>query len=209
MIAKLKLTLVFTGITFLIIYSNCNLDIEDRARVVKGEGPLVTQVLPADTFKLFQHLALGNVNIITGDSLEVTFKAQQNIIDEMQFEFKDDLFSWFFKEEIFVEDADSILLEIKMPNALEGIQVGGIGNINIKGDKQESFLIDVGGFTEINGFQLEVDNCEIYISGSANIRVKVNDELGGAITGQGNVYYRGDPIVTIALLGNGDVIKDD
>lgn len=183
--------------------TNCTLDIPETGKKLYGEGPLVTHYVNADSFKIFQHIGVGSVLIETGDSLEIFMRAQQNLIDEMAFAFGDDKFAWGFREEVDIVEADSILLTIRMPNAIEGIYVSGLGNITIVGDKQESIYIDVNGIAEFAAWDLEVDVCELHISGSAKCRFFVNEEIRGSITGSGEVWYKGDPEINVQLYGEG------
>jgi hypothetical protein len=206
---RLKLFLVLSIIFLLVTWSSCSLDVEDSRKSIIGEGPVVMHVIQADTFDTFRHLSVGNVNITTGDSLEIYLKAQQNIIDEMLFDFDDGVFSWGFNEQVSIQSADTIMLTINMPNVLEGVQVGGLGTINIQGNKQDDIYFNVFGYAEINSYSLEVDNCDINIIGTATCYIRVNNELTGLISGIGNVYYKGEPQINVAITGQGDVIEDN
>jgi hypothetical protein len=206
---KNKILGLLVTVVLFITYSGCSLDIDDGVTRVSGEGPLVTQVIPADTFNIFFHLALGNVIIITGDSLEVSLRAQQNIIDLMDFQFDDDKFGWGFKEKVNIIQSDTILLTIKIPNPIEAISLVGNGSLDVIGNKQESLYIDIVGVGDINSYGLELDYCEINISGVAVCRIRVNKELSGLVSGVGTIYHRGDPTVTLRIFGEGEIIDDD
>jgi hypothetical protein len=209
MMEKIKIILVSASIFAFIYLSNCSPNIDDGTKVLVGEGPLVTEVIQADSFSVFQDFAIGNVSISTGDSLEISIRAQQNIIDEMKFEFRNGIFVWSFREQVRIGESDSIFLFIKMPNAIEAVQVAGLGIFYISGVKQENFIIDAAGFSEFNCYGLEVDKCEIYITGKAVCRVRVNEEISGTITGEGDVYYRGNPEITIDIFGDGNIQDDN
>ena len=175
-VKRLSFILVVGAIISFIVYSNCNLDVpEDDRRKVIGEGPVIKHVIQADTFSIFSHLSIGNVNITTGDSLEIYVKAQQNIFDEMIFEFEDEYFGWGLKEDIVIEDADTISLTINMPNALEAVQIGGVGTVNIRGNKQDYIYYEILGYSEVNSYQLEVDSCSVNIPGIATCYFRVNN----------------------------------
>ena len=201
---KLSFFFVIGAIVSLIAYSNCGLDIpEDDRRKVIGEGPVVTQSIPAENFKVFQHLAIGSVLLVTGDSLDITISAQQNIIDEMDFAFGEDHFIWRFKEDVAIEEADSIYLTIKMPNEIEAVLVAGLGSIILSGDKQESIHLEVIGLAELLCYDLEVDFCDLYISGNALCRLFVNEAINGSVSGIADIYYKGEP--EINLIEDGQV----
>ena len=142
---KIRFLFFVTSILILMNLTNCSLDVPVTGKKIYGEGPLVTQYINADSFKIFQHIGVGSVIIKTGDSLEITARAQQNILDEMAFGFGDDIFAWGYKEEVDIVEADTILLTIKMPNEIEAIYVSGLGNITVVGEKQESIYVEVIG----------------------------------------------------------------
>ena len=209
MMEKFKFLLILLMIGLMITYQNCSLDVDnDDGRLIIGEGPVVIKSVQADTFSIFQHLAIGDVSISTGDSLEITVRAQQNIMDEMEFKFVDGIFVWGFREPLRIEDSDSIFMTIKMPNEIEAVQMGGIGTFYIGGNKQNKFIVDAAGLSDFYCYNLEVDTCEIYISGVSTCYVKVNEEINGAITGKGDIYYRGEPEISVAIYGDGN-IRDD
>ncbi len=102
-----------------------------------------------------------------------------------------------------IVEADTILLTIKMPNEIEAIYVSGLGNITVVGEKQESIYVEIIGLAEIAAFDLEVDVCELHISGSALCRFFVNEEIKGSISGSGEIWYKGDPEINVDLYGDG------
>lgn len=206
---KIKHLFAFSWIAIAWFGTSCNLDNDDETRTIIGEGPVVTQVVAADTFSTFLHLGIGHVNITTGDSLEVYVKAQQNIIDEMEFAFGEGIFAWGFTEQLNIQTEDTILLVIKMPNDIKWVQVAGTGIVNIQGPKQESIILETIGYTQFYCYDLEVDRCDLNIMGIAQCRVRVNEEITGEITGTGYVYYKGDPEVNVRLIGSGEIIDDN
>ena len=200
---KIRILLFVASILLILNLTNCSLDIPDTGKKLYGEGPLVTQYIDAENFKILQHIGSGNVLIKTGDSLEIYIRAQQNLIDEMAFAFGDDIFAWGFREEVDIVETDSIQLTIKMPNAIEGIYVSGAGDITLVGEKQESIYVEVIGLAGFSAYDLEVDICELHISGRAVCRFFVNEEIKGSITGSGEVFYKGDPEINVDLYGEG------
>jgi len=200
---KIRILLFVASMLLIMNLTNCSLDIPDTGKKLYGEGPLVTHYIDADTFKILQHIGVGNVLIKTGDSLEIYIRAQQNLIDEMAFVFGEDIFAWGFTEEVDIVETDSIQLTIKMPNAIEGIYVSGAGDITLVGEKQESIYVEVIGLAEFSAYDLEVDVCELHISGRAKCRFFVNEEIKGSISGSGEVWYKGDPEINVALYGEG------
>jgi hypothetical protein len=55
--------------------------------------------------------------------------------------------------------------------------------------------------------QLEVKKGTIVQSGSNNLEIYVTDSLNVSISGMGNVYYRGNPLIKSKITGKGKLIK--
>jgi len=205
---KYKILLGIVGIV--LMFTQCNLNIEDDTIYIVGEGELSSYTLTnVDTFNLLTHAGLGNVNIITGESLEVEIIAQKNIFDRMQFEFENKHFRWKFGDKVIIEDADSIILNIKMPNPILGIQMIGTGNVNISGVKQSSLYFQLVGTGFIDCYGLELDEFEIKHQGVGDFRVWANNEIHGEMTGIGEIYYKGDPDINVNIIGTGVIIDDN
>ena len=72
----------------------------------------------------------------------------------------------------------------------------------------ESCIFTIAGAGNIYAATLQTDKCTITISGSGDVRIHVNQELNVTITGEGSVYYSGDPgILNTNITGTGQVIK--
>jgi len=84
----------------------------------------------------------------------------------------------------------------------------GTGNASLVGSADQAELI-IAGTGSMLASLLEVDQCEITITGVGDVRIHVNEILDVTITGSGNVYYTGDPgTINTNITGTGQVIKE-
>jgi len=200
----------FAFFLFLIYLSGClNTNDDDIINPITGEGPVVEMPIVVDSFNQVNHVAVGNLSILISDTFSVVLKAQQNILDLMDWTVEDETFYWGYKVPVNIIESEEILCEINLPVEIESVTLTGIGVIKIEGPKQDIVYLEVIGLGNINAFGLEVDKAEVMLSGSGNIQVKVIDEITGVLSGNGNVYYRGDPVLNVYISGNGTVIKDN
>ncbi len=195
----------------ILIYLTGCLDIDDpnMSNPIRGEGLIVEMPIEVDSFNQVNHVAVGDMNIIFSDTFSVVLKAQQNILELMDWLVKDETFYWGFSEPVEIIEALDILCEIKLPVNIESAIITGVGVIRIRGPKQDIVYLEIDGVGTINAFELEVDKAEVLITGVGEIQVNVIDEIEGLISGNGNIIYRGDPVLNVHITGTGDVVKDE
>jgi len=97
--------------------------------------------------------------------------------------------------------------DIRMKNitvrSLDG-SISGSGSMDIAGNTEADKLqIDISGSGKINAENFTAREGDVKISGSGNCRVNITDFLKGAISGSGNIYYKGKSRVDIAISGSG------
>ena len=98
-----------------------------------------------------------------------------------------------------------ITLEIEANSV--SISMSGSGDIRLSGSTN-SFDASVSGSGNISAFNLEADNVEATVSGSADIEVTANKMLKARVSGSGDIDYRGNPDkVDTKTSGSGDISK--
>lgn len=88
------------------------------------------------------------------------------------------------------------------------VKISGSGNIDIAGSSDEARFV-ISGSGKFNGYNCEVNDMYITISGSGNLYVNVNDYLEALISGSGYVYYHGNPQIKTTISGSGSVIRSN
>ena len=192
-----------------IFLAGCAKNEDDLTPQISGEGPVITMPLELDSFNKVHLLSMGNINIVVSDTFSVVMEAQQNILDLMDWIVEDETLYWGNKEAVDIIEAEKILCSINLPHEIESVIHAGIGSVQLVGDKQENLYLEMNGFGYIEAFDLEANNVEANISGFGDVGVRVVEELSGLISGQGNIYYKGNPVLNVHVIGSGTVIDDN
>jgi hypothetical protein len=200
---------LFITLEALLLLTGCGLDVNDETRYIKGEGPLVSTIIEVDTFANIIHGSIGSLMIETTDTFAIELRAQQNITDEMTFFVEDNIFYWGINGDVRITDSDSILLHMKIPQALDEFDLTGVGNVEFSGPPQEQINLALKGVGNLLAYKLQVEKADIYLAGSGNVQVWVTDTLTGVLSGAGNVYFKGEPVINLPVYGAGNVIDDN
>ena len=85
--------------------------------------------------------------------------------------------------------------------------MSGSGDINLSG-KTGDLEVRVSGSGDIKAYDLEADYVSAEVSGSADVKVTVNQTLKARVSGSGDISYRGNPKkIDSKTSGSGDVSK--
>lgn len=85
--------------------------------------------------------------------------------------------------------------------------LSGSGDITLAG-RARDFVVSVSGSGEIQAFAFDADFVNATVSGSADIKVTVNESLEARVSGSGDIYYRGNPSkINTKTSGSGDISK--
>lgn len=80
----------------------------------------------------------------------------------------------------------------------------GSGDINLKGSANMD-AINLSGSGDLNLFDFKTDSTQISLAGSGQINIFAHKYLGVAISGSGEVAYKGNPKVEQSIIGSGSV----
>ncbi len=85
--------------------------------------------------------------------------------------------------------------------------MSGSGDINLSGSTGD-FDVSISGSGDIKAYDLQADNVDATVSGSADIRVTANKMLKARVSGSGDISYRGNPEkIDTKASGSGDISK--
>ena len=85
----------------------------------------------------------------------------------------------------------------------------GSGTIELHG-KCDQHVVEITGSGNMRAFDLQVQRCDIFISGSGECRVFVTRALDVRISGSATVYYKGrPPLIHLKNTGSGKIIALD
>ena len=84
----------------------------------------------------------------------------------------------------------------------------GVGDLRLSGSASQ-LNINKDGVGRIQAFAFTADSCYVGHSGVGDMELMVTDHLSGYLSGVGNIYYRGQPSMSISDTGVGNIIHVD
>ncbi len=170
-------------IAFLTIYS-CVDDDNFFHDCENGDGPVVEQVLNLSDFTGIDLKVSANVYITQGDFFEVLAKGEQNVIDQLELNVRND--TWDIEFDHCVKNYDLDIF-ITMPK-VEYLEISGSGEIT-----GETFF--------------DPENITLRISGSGTLCLGLfSQNIDAKISGSGNIELEGEAEqFDCRITGSGDV----
>ena len=95
-------------------------------------------------------------------------------------------------------------IEGRIENKNLNMIISGSGKIRLSGTSNKA-VIGITGSGRIDSENLEIENGEISVSGSGEVKVTINNSLEGWITGSGDILYKGNPTITFNSSGSGKI----
>jgi len=112
-----------------------------------------------------------------------------------------------FKESSFSVDISGTgNMDLNLDVQEFNINISGDGNVKATGNATNQFYT-TSGTGYIQCFNLNGENADINVSGTADVEVNVSKTLDVEISGSGSVYYKGTPSITTDISGSGILIK--
>jgi hypothetical protein len=187
---------------------SCEKDELDHSNTIEGTGPIVTNTLDLASFSKIELTGVANLYVSVGGEQSVVLKAQQNIIDVLNWEVDAGILAIYLDENVSILNHEEIRFEIVV-NELFELLHDGVGNMNLEGSGTENFAIDHRGVGNINAYDHPMDRCSIASSAVGDCKIYVKSFLEVDISGVGDVYYRGNPEISVTDTGLGELINDN
>ena len=214
-------------LSFVLILFGCDSDDGnpfDPDNCVRGNGPLISEVITVDqNFTGIEFGLVGDLLITQGPEIAIRVEAQANVQEVILYRVQNGNLILGF--EGCVEDIEEVQVYISMPEiellSLTGVgdirgeseiesaeldlRLTGVGNIILEGIAP-SLNIRLSGVGDIRTFELLADDCAVNLSGVGDCEVTANNTLDADISGVGSVFYKGDPVITSNITGEGTLI---
>ncbi len=192
---------IIGGLFLIMGITSCN---NYHSSNVVGSGDVVSMEVEPGEFTGVSVTGECNVNIQIGEAEPVVLSAQQQVLDVMTYEVKNNILQIGFKQGVSVNTNKEIRADIMIPEA-SYVAVTGAGDYHLQGDDQDFLAIYITGAGKVSAFDMEVDDCTIRISGSGNCEVSVVNSLSVQISGVGDIFYKGSPTLTSDISGVGNI----
>jgi len=213
---------LFAVIAVVSAFASCSKD------VIKGTGSVVASERTVSDFSGVDVAGANNVFISYAPETTVTLKGYSNLVSHYQTEVKEGKLYLHYDNDVNVKN-DNMQLYITMPsfNALSlsgsssinatgsfdntdklSVFTSGDGNINIEDISTNVYTINSSGNSNISTVGVKAKTSDIEISGSSEVSLSVSEKLNVKISGDGKVYYQGEPAtINTDISGSGKVIK--
>jgi hypothetical protein len=213
---------LFAVIAVATAFASCSKD------VIKGTGSVVTSKRTVSDFSGVDVAGANNVFISYAPEITVTLKGYSNLVSHYQAEVKEGKLYLHYDNDVNVKN-DNMQVYITMPsfNALSlsgscsinatgsfdntdklSVFTSGDGNINIGDISTNMYSINSSGNSNISTVGVKAKTSDIEISGSSEVSLSVSDKLDVKISGDGKVYYQGEPAtINTDISGSGKIIK--
>lgn len=205
----MKKTMLF-GITLaaITLLIGCEKEPLNGLNKISGSGEIITKHLELATISNVELEGVANLYVTVGNGQSVTLKAQQNIIDVLNWEVSAGILTISMDEGITIHNHEEIRIEVVV-NELFDVVHDGVGDVTLNGISDHDLSIDFRGVGNIDAYDLPVENCTVYSSGLGDCKVNVSGYLEVDISSAGNVYYIGNPEISSTDTGLGDLINDN
>ncbi len=179
---------MLSAIAIALSTGGCFIDLDDDDDFfgcVNGEGPTVTRTINVADFEGIELPISADVFITQGPEQEVVVEGKSNIIDELERDVRNGV--WSIEFDRCVRDVGTMRVFITMPY-LSSLRISGSGDI-------------------ISENAFAIDDLEIDIPGSGNVDLAVEaDDIDGDISGSGRILLEGTADeVKYRISGSGDV----
>ncbi len=170
----------------LLLMTSCGWDDDGYFNCEKGEGDIISASFEFDNFSGIELDIAADVVLSQGDNFEVIAEGQENIIDLLEFDIRNNNLRIDFEN--CARDYNPLTFFITMPD-LEYVSIDGSGEV-----RGETFFV--------------VNDLELDISGSGDIDLGIEnaDDVDAKISGSGKLFLEGDADkLDFRVSGSGDL----
>lgn len=209
----------FIVLTAILAFSSCT-----RERI-RGQGSVISEIRNISGFTEISTEGSTNIHIMQGSSFKVELRGYSNLLPYYETKLVNNTLQLGYRKDVNVKN-DNTELYITMP-AITGLSLAGSGNISTSGvfagvpdfharvtgsgniefssGTATNFYSTIDGSGNIRALNLQADKAETNTTGSGDTEITANTQLKVRISGSGNVYYRGSPVISTNITGSGTV----
>jgi len=99
-------------------------------------------------------------------------------------------------------------IDVKTKATKVRASISGSGDIQL-GGKTSELEVAISGSGSFKGYGLKAEDVQVKISGSGNVETTAAAKLDAVISGSGDIYYKGNPGLSLKSAGSGKIKKAD
>jgi hypothetical protein len=196
----------------------------DAPHIVAGSGERASETRTVGSFSAIELAGSADVDVSFGETQSVVVETDDNLLELIETVVQGDTLFIRHKPNTSTTTRLGVHVTIVMAS-LESVTVAGSGNVTIEGldEDRVTFNLPGSGMITARGTaktvdatlsgsgniqcgDLEAENADVHINGSGNVTVYASQSLTAAISGSGNVQYRGNPEdVDESVTGSGNI----
>lgn len=104
--------------------------------------------------------------------------------------------------------AGSGSINVKTKASKVHANISGSGDIQL-GGKTSELEVAISGSGSFKGYELKAEDAQVKISGSGNVETTASNKLDAVISGSGDIFYKGNPGLSLKSAGSGKIKKAD
>ncbi len=189
--------------------------------LVQGDGKVVTETREFETYDQIELRVAADMHVTIGKPTPLTIETDQNIMPIIKMEVSKGKLVISSDRQFKTKKSPNINVSIAKLRAVEVIGAGdmwirnldnenlnvatmGAADIHLSG-KTKNLSVAVTGAADVHAFDLDAENANATLTGSADAKLNVSKSLTATLTGPGDFLYSGNPTVTKTIVGPGDL----
>jgi hypothetical protein len=216
-----KQTLKIFLLAFLLVLTSCFNFSDDY--IVKGIGPVVTDVRSHNDFNTIWSQIGANINVHDSTSFHMTISMQENLFPYLETGVENKVLNINFGNRSVSTDIP-ITIDIYMP-VLNRFYLSGAGEVHsglapaeivlsgaglmVFAGQRDNVEVRIPGYGSVDLYGMPVKNATIVIAGNGAVKVDVETKLNVTISGMGTVTYKGNPQIVQEISGMGSLIHEN
>lgn len=107
-------------------------------------------------------------------------------------------------DELNIDGSGASELELIVEVAMLDADFSGASEVSLSGTAK-SVTLDLSGASEVDAYDFVISNCELDVSGAAEVRIHVTENLEVEVSGAASVKYKGNPQIRSDISGAGSI----
>ncbi|MDR2481880.1 MAG: DUF2807 domain-containing protein [Spirochaetaceae bacterium] len=172
---------------------------------ITGNGEIVKLEKSVAPFNSFKISGSGTIKVHKSEESKVVINVDSNLATYITVKSRNK------KLDIKTEPHQytKLMIDIYTPN-VNTFRTTGSSAISFAGnvfDSVKPLRIEINGSGKFDSAAFPVETAEINITGSGSVNTWCNEKLTVKVTGAGEIYYKGDPMISKSIFGSAKIEK--
>jgi hypothetical protein len=165
-----------------------------------GKGHITSQERSAEGYNGVIHNGIGNVKIHFAENYRVVVTTNSDIQNIVTIEIKNNYLYIYLEDPNTSIKPTKLEIDVYMPE-IKVLNLTGVGNIDVDNGSGKDLEIILRGVGNITASNYQIKKGTIDSTGVGDIKIWVTEEINGNLAGIGEMFYKGNPKLTINVSG--------